>query len=141
MDGYKYINHPADIAVEVTAGSIEKLFEISADAWKSSVIEKSSSESPFELHIDIESLTKEELLVEFLSELNFNLFSRNLVFSKIRNIIIDDSSNFRIRASVYFEDFNPSQHKLKNEIKAITFHLMDIKEDNGIYTTKIVFDI
>lgn len=141
MEGYKFIDHPADIAVEVTAGTIEKLFEISAEAWKYSALENTSAESPFELHFEIESSTLEGLLVEFLGELNFILCMRKLVFSKIKQMIIKEDGQFKITASIYFEDFNPDLHRLKDEIKAITFHQMNIVKKGNNYFTRIIFDI
>jgi SHS2 domain-containing protein len=141
MDEFKFLDHPADIAVELKAESIEKLFEIAAEAWKSSVLETISTESPFELHINIESLTMEELLVEFLSELNFILFSRKLVFSKIKNLLIIPDSTLRLQSVIYFEDFNPLKHQIKAEIKAITFHQMSIEKTDAGFFTRMIFDI
>ena len=37
--------------------------------------------------------------------------------------------------------FDRNQMKLKSEIKAITYHQMEIKEKNGKFSTRIVFDI
>lgn len=141
MDEFNFLDHPADIAVEIKAESIEKLFEIAAEAWKSSALESVSTESPFELHINIESLTMEELLVEFLSELNFILFSRRLVFSKIKNLSIIQDSTLRLQSVIYFEDFNPLKHQIKAEIKAITFHQMSIEKTDSGFFTRMIFDI
>ena len=141
MDGFKFISHTADIAVEVYAESIEKLFYAASEAWKSSVLEKTASDSPFEPHIELEAQTLEELLVEFLSELNFILFARKLVCSKINNLEIEKKSTLYLKTALYFEDFNPSKHTLKAEIKAITFHQVDIEFDGKLYKTKLIFDI
>jgi len=141
MNGYKFIEHPADIAVELSAGSIEELFETGAEAWKSSVLENSSTEIPFEFLIENESNTLEELLVEFLSELNFMLFSKKLVYSKIKSLIIEENNTYKLTAALYFEDFNPSWHQLKAEIKAITYHQMKIEKTKNNYSTKLILDI
>ncbi len=141
MNGYKFIEHPADIAVEITAESIEELFETGAEAWKASVLENSSAEIPFEFMIETESSTLEELLVEFLSELNFMLFSKKLVYSKTKSLIIDENNNYKLKAMLYFEDFNPSWHQLKNEIKAITYHQMKIVKTGNTYSSKLILDI
>lgn len=141
MNGYKFIEHPADIAVMLTAESLEKLFETGAEAWKAAALENSSTEIPFEFQIQTESNTIEELLVEFLSELNFMLFSKKLVYSKIKSLVIEESNTFKIKAALYFEDFNPFWHQVKAEIKAITYHQMKIEKVDGIYSTRLVLDI
>lgn len=141
MEEYNFIDHPSDIAVEVKADSIEKLFEISADAWKASVMENLSHESPFEFQFALESNTLEELLAEFLSELNFKLYAKKLVYTKTKSLIIEQDSIYRMKAILYFEDYSPLHHQIKSEIKAITFHQMNILEKEGILSTKIIFDI
>ncbi len=141
MEGFRFINHTADIAVEVYAESVEKLFYAASEAWKSSVLENTVSDSPFELHIELEAKTIEELLVDFLSELNFILFARRLVFSKIKHLVIENNSDLSLKSVIYFEDFNPSKHTLKAEIKAVTFHQVNMKFDGKLYRTKLVFDI
>lgn len=141
MEGFHFITHTADIAVEIRASTIERLFSYSADAWKSTVLEKSASECPFELHLRLEANSAEELLVEFLSELNFYLFTRKLVFSKIKTLQIETGETPDLKCTAYFEDFNPVKHIIKTEIKAVTFHQMNIEHKENIFTTKIVFDI
>lgn len=141
MNKYNFIEHPADIAVEIRAESIEKLFEISIEAWRTSVMENSSTETPFEFLIEIESASLEELLVEFLNELNFMLFAKKLVYSKTKSLSITENNTFKLSAALYFEDFNSSWHQLKAEIKAVTYHQMKIEKVNNIYSTKLIFDI
>lgn len=141
MNEYRFLEHPSDIAIEVKADSLERLFETAADAWKESVIESSSLESPFEFEIFLEGNTPEELLVEFLSEINYFLYSKKLFFSRLKYLSIEENITFKAKAVIYFEDFNPSWHQLKAEIKAVTFHQMKIEKINGIYSTKIIFDI
>lgn len=141
MNGYKFIEHPADIAVEVTAETYEKLFETCAEAWKASALDNSSTEIPFEFTIVNESRSLEELLVEFLNEINFMLYSKKLVYARVKSLTVEENIIFKINAVLYCEDFNPSWHQLKNEIKAITYHQMKIEKANNIYFTKLVFDI
>ncbi len=141
MNGYRHLDHPADIAMLISADSVEDLFIAGAEAWKESALESFIPESTFELHINLESISIEELLVDFLSELNFNLYARKLVYSRVKMITIKKNTLYRAEAAVYFEDFSPARHRLKNEIKAVTFHQMNIEHKNNSYSTRIIFDI
>jgi len=141
MEGFKYLDHTADIAVEISGSSLESLFSTAAEAMKATALEFSSSEAPFELHFDMEAVSPEELLVEFLSELNFILNSRKLVFSRIKNLSIMQDSVYRLQAAIYFADFSPSVHKMKVEIKAITFYQMNIEQKDDTFTTRVIFDV
>jgi SHS2 domain-containing protein len=139
---FNFIDHTADIAVEVKAGTIEELFTASAFAWQESVIEKIEINLSDKHEINIEELSYEELLVRFLDELNFLFLTRKWIMWEINKIELQkDIDKIKLRAFVAGENFDEKRHQLKVEIKAVTFHQMEIKNVNGKYTTRIVFDI
>ena len=51
----------------------------------------------------------------------------------------DDKIN--LKAIVTGENFDDKRHQLKVEIKAVTFHQIEIREVNNKYFTRIIFDI
>ncbi len=139
---FKFIDHTADIAVEISADNYADLFIAAASAWKDAVIEPFTSDAVEPCEIKLEESSIEELLVEFLSELNFLLLTKKWVFGKIKNISINKDGNlWKLSSTVLGNPFNNNKHNLKVEIKAVTFHQMDVKYIGGKYTTRIVFDI
>lgn len=137
---YNFIDHTADVAVEVKADSIEELFIASAKAFKETVVEPGSVKSNEQHYLKLNSHSSESLLVYFLNELNFRLTSKRKIISDITDFKIfhtDDDWNLEcnLQESGFDED------KIKTEIKSVTYHQMEIKEDKGKYTTRIVFDI
>jgi protein archease len=139
---FKNIDHTGDIAVEVTADSITELLKVSALAWKNSVLEENSEIDNKEIKkIKISERTLEELLVSFLSELNFLLQVEKWIFNEIDIIEVAEKDQWMLETTLLGELFDNNKHDLKTEIKAITFHQMNIEYINGIYKTKIVFDI
>ncbi len=139
---YNFIDHTADIAVEVKGDTIEDLFIASASAWQESVIEKNELNSSVKKQINIEDLSHEELLVHFLDELNFLLLTKKWILAKINKIEIKKiEDKFNLKADITGENINEKRHQIKVEIKAVTFHQMEIKKINSKYSTRIVFDI
>ena len=139
---FNFIDHTADIAVEVKAGTIEELFTASAFAWQESVIEKGIISLPDKHEIIIEELSYEELLVRFLDELNFLFLTRKWIMREINKIELKkDIDKIKLRAFVAGENFDEKRHQLKVEIKAVTFHQMEIKKIENMFTTRIIFDI
>ena len=139
---FNFIDHTADIAVEVTGDTINDLFIASAFAWQESVFEKNGVNLSDEREINIEELSYEELLVSFLDELNFLLLTKKWIMGKVDKIQIqknDDKIN--LKAIVTGENFDDKRHQLKVEIKAVTFHQIEIREVNNKYFTRIIFDI
>lgn len=137
---HNFIDHTADIAVEIKADTIEELFLASAEAFKEAVVEndfRSESEN-YKLVLDSHSL--ETLLVNFLNELNFRLIIERKIFNNISEIKVH-----RADVNWYFEcvlkESGVIEEKIKTEIKSVTYHQMEIKKENGKYSTRIVFDI
>jgi SHS2 domain-containing protein len=60
---FNFIDHTADIAVEVKADTIEELFTASASAWQDSVTKKNVVKLINKKEIYIEDFSYEELLV------------------------------------------------------------------------------
>lgn len=141
MLNYKFLDHTADIAVEVTGSSLEDLFTASAAALHESIVEKHILENRDEKQFSFTEDTVEELLVTFLSELNFLVLTSKWMFNSVREININKNDKWHLDAAISGETFNPAKHILKEEIKAVTYHQMNITNENGIYRTKIIFDI
>lgn len=139
---YNFIDHTADIAVEVKGDTIEEMFTASAFAWQESVVEKSWIKLSDEKEINVEELSYEELLVRFLDELNFLLSTKKWIMIDINKIEIKNTDDkLKLKAVVTGEKFDEKKHRLKIEIKAVTFHQMEIKNIDNEYSTRIVFDI
>jgi len=138
---YKFIDHTADIACEVSGDSLEELFTASVKAWRSSVVEETKYLKRDIKKFKLKATSKEQLLVDFISELNFKLFARNWLFNFVVLLEIKQKNNTWI-LSTEIEGMPLSQDvKIKQEIKAITFHQMNIEKTENQYRTLIVFDI
>ena len=138
---YKFIDHTADIACEVSGDTIEELFTVSAEAWRSSVVEETKYSKRESKKFELIASSKEQLLVDFLSELNFYLFTRKWLFNLVKEIKIKNENNAWI-LNVKIEGMPLSAEiEIKQEIKAITFHQMNIEIIGNQYSTLIVFDI
>ncbi len=139
---YKFIEHNADIAVEVEANSIEDLFSIACHSWHEAALESVDSVSSDVKLISLNAESYEELLVQLLSELNFLLYSKKWVFNSVSKLeMVKGKDSVKLFAEIFCEPFNENYHQLKEEIKAITFHQMKIEKKGNNYSTLIVFDI
>ena len=138
---YKFIDHTADIAAELRGDSLEELFVAGAEAWLDAVSDNINSDANDSLEIDLLANSKEELLVSFLNELNFLFTTRKWFCIKVDSIkVIEDDNNLEISAElsgIKIENNFP----LKQEIKSVTYHQMEIIKQNGNYSTRVVFDI
>ncbi len=138
---YKQIDHTADIAFEVSGESLEELFRASSKAWLNSVIDVITFSQSEIKKIKLSAFSKEQLLVDFLSELNFNLFTKKWLCYSVDDLSIEKKEdNWFLVAGLTGNKISSKIH-LKHEIKAITFHQMNIKKSGNVFSTLLVFDI
>jgi len=137
---YNFIDHTADAAVVVTADTIEELFIASADAFKEVVIESASPKPNESYKLELSSLSQENLLVNFLNELNFRLIYKRKMICSVNEMKISQNEDIRkLECNLLESDIDESM--IKTEIKSVTYHQMDLAKANEGYKTIIVFDI
>ncbi|MCJ7552543.1 MAG: archease [Ignavibacteriaceae bacterium] len=138
---HKFIDHTADIAVEVTADSFEELLTESLSAYNEAVLDSENIQVVEEQELQLQASGREQLLVSFLNEINFLLTVKKWISKSIEKISITSENDFYklncITKGFYIKD----GIKLKEEIKSVTYHQMEIVEEKGVFKTRIVFDI
>jgi SHS2 domain-containing protein len=142
MGRYKQIEHTADIALELEGINMEDLIRTAAAAWREVVLDKTPANTPEQKHLSFETSSAEELLVNSIGELNYLLITGHWVFSRFVQIQLDHTDRqWNLSAEISGEPLDPEKHVIEIEIKAVTFHQLDIKNRNGLYQTLLVFDI
>lgn len=142
MYGYQQIEHTADIAIEIYADSIENLFRAGTEAWHDLSIDAGETKSSGTKNIKLKAATYEELLIIFLSEINYQLQVFKWLSKSIKSISLDKQKNeYYIDAEVEGGSADFESLIIKEEIKAVTFHQVKIEKKENLFTTKIVFDI
>ncbi len=139
---YKFLDHTADIAVDVEADSLDELFISSANSWRDSISDDKKSISTERRSLVLSEDDLEILLVSFLTELNFLYQSESWLMDSLNHLLITHKNeSWYLSAELLGHKFNQSEVNIKAEIKAVTYHQMEIKEENGKFSTRIVFDI
>lgn len=137
---FNFIDHTADIAVEVKADSLEELFIASALAFKETLFEPDSIISKEHHHLKLNSHSLESLLVNFLNELNFRLTFQKKIVNNIVDIkVYQTEDNWNLECTL--QEGEVEEDKIKTEIKSVTYHQMDLRKTDEGYKTIIVFDI
>ncbi|WKZ70302.1 MAG: archease [Melioribacteraceae bacterium] len=141
MYNYKFIEHTADIAVELTSSTIEELFLCAVDAWNKAMLDAEILYDDEKIKLDFEAESLEELLVNFLSEINYLFLSKKWFCTSVEDIKLHHTNNYKLTVRLAGLTVQPSKIDFKEEIKAITYHRLEIKKEKDEYTTRIIFDI
>ncbi len=138
MKTYELIDHTADVGIKAYGKTLPEAFENAAKGMFDIITDSSEIESVGQYNIELEAPDLEQLLVDWLSELLFLNSAKNLVFGFFK---IDlDEKNKKLTAKVFGEKFDLSKHKIGAEIKAVTYHMLEVKKKKP-YHVQVLFDI
>jgi len=135
---YKLLDHAADLAVELRAPSLEDLFVEGARALFDLLGTLESTEPSITKTIELAARDLEELFHDWLSELLFRFSARGETYCEFRVLALDPLS-LRVEASG--EILDPERHTIEREIKAVTYHGLEIVEDERGWRTTVIFDV
>jgi SHS2 domain-containing protein len=138
MEKYELIDHTADVCIKAYGKTISETFENAAYAMFDVITDKSEIESIGQYNIELEADDLEQLLVDWLSELLYLHSANNLVFGFFK-VDVDDKKN-SLNGIFYGEKFNISKHKAGAEIKAVTYHMLEVKKKKPFHV-QVLFDI
>ena len=138
MKKYELIEHTADVGIKAYGKSISEAFENAAKAMFGIITDNSEIESVGQYDITLEAQDLQQLLVDWLSDLLFLNTSKNLVFGFFK-VEIDEKKR-RLSANVFGEKYDISKHKMGIEIKAVTYHMLEVRNKRP-YHVQVLFDI
>ena len=138
MDKYELIDHTADVGVKAYGKTIAECFENAAKGMFDIITDNSEIENIGQYDIILEADELEQLLVDWLSELLFLNSSQGLVFGFFKVEL--DKKNNKLKGRVFGEKFELPKHKIGAEIKAVTYHMLEVNKKKPFYV-KVLFDI
>ncbi len=134
--------HTADIGLEVSGKTLEELFREAANGWKTLVLENAPTQAKERRKIHLQAEDINDLMVQWLSELNFLLTARQWVFHQVESLHIDTTQiPLTLKATISGEPYQPDKHYIYFDIKAVTYHQLNIQRTPEGYATRIIFDI
>lgn len=132
------IEHTADAGIVVHAGDMRQLFERAAWGMFALITEPESVRSQQRARIELEAGDRGSLMVQWLSELNFRHATEGMVFGEFN---IEQLTDERLLATIKGERIDPARHRIHTEIKAVTYHGLEIVQDEDGWRAQIIFDL
>ncbi|ODS39945.1 MAG: hypothetical protein A7315_02700 [Candidatus Altiarchaeales archaeon WOR_SM1_79] len=142
---FQYLDHTADLEFIAYGKSLGECFENAGHALFSAIL-GAGKEEIMEMggkevkEIELEAPELEILLHDWLAELLF-LFDVDRMAFTYFTVEISGNGEYTLTASANYEPFDPDRHKIQTEVKAVTYHNMEIKQEGGLYTARVVCDI
>ena len=139
--GYRFIDHTADVAADLTGGSLEELFLSAAQALTDTITELSAVQPAVTQSVTLESGAVEDLLVDWLNELLYRFEVQNVLFADGSVTVEDRAGHWHLDAAVAGEPYDPARHPVRVLVKSATYHGLKVAHEQGTWGARVVFDI
>ncbi len=122
----------------VWGDTLESLFIHAAEGMTHIILENPGDIQPsINREVSLTADSPEELLVNWLSELNFYFTTDQQLFSQFHL----KTDGHHLTAEIGGEVFHPQRHQIRMEIKAVTYHQLSVTHDQSGWHARILFDI
>ncbi len=135
MKNYEYFEVTADIGFKAFGNDINEAFENASIAMFNIITDTRDVRAEKEIEFEITSEDEVSLLYDYLEEL---LFFHEVEFMLFSSFHIQIDENLHLKAIIRGEEIDWSRHERKTEIKAITFHKMEVKNTCPVELRAIV---
>jgi SHS2 domain-containing protein len=135
---FEIIDHTADIGIIAYGADIKEVFANAALGLFNLMADLTDLDENLKREVGMSAEDIEVLLVEWLNELIYISEVDHVIFKRFE---ISELSNNSIKATCFGQKLESSQHRLKREIKAATYHMLKIDKENNSYKAQIIFDI
>ena len=136
MKNYRYLDHTADLGIEVHGPTLEALFTNIGiaifETQLSGVLRDKET-----MNIELSSESYEELFVDWCRELLYNFSVKGFIPKKYRIFI----KGFSLQAELHGDRLDLKRHLIRTEIKNVTYHDLEIGKVDDQYRARVIFDV
>ena len=136
--GYEFFEHTADIGINAQGKTLQELFIRMAQGLTELLAEDSRLEPRVARAIQLQADDVESLLLVWLQELLFWFSTERFVPVEYD---LEEVIPKGLRGQLRGDTFDPSRHVQGREAKAITRHMLEVREDRGIWHAQVIVDI
>jgi SHS2 domain-containing protein len=139
---YRYLEDIAcaDAAFEAGGRTLEELFRDSAMATFEVIADTKTVKPVLTREIMLENEAVDGLLIDWLSELVFLKDSESLLFS-VFDVNIRKNDVYMLKGVARGEKIDREKHRIRSDVKAVTYHLLEVKKTGDIWVARVVLDI
>jgi len=135
---YTLLNHTADLGIKVRGSDLRNLFESAGRALVHLMVRGKIPGKTCSLKISVSGEDLADLMVRWLGEILYLFAGESLV---VTSIDMDAVSSSHLEATLQTVPFEPEIHEVVNEIKAVTYHQIEVKEKGNHWEARVIFDV
>ncbi len=135
---YEVFEHTADLGLRVEAPDVAGLFAEAGRGLASMMVANLDAVQPLQVReLTVEGQDRDYLLFDWLTELLYIFDTEHLLLVEF-DLQIDDHG---LKATCRGEPLDPARHLLDHEVKAITYHGLQVQPTTAGWQAEVIVDI
>lgn len=119
-------------------GSMTEVFENIALGMIAMVLDPEAVRPSGSVELESRGNDHASLLVSWLAEILFQMETRGWAFREFK---VAEIQGLELRGWGLGEPLDPARHAIRMEIKAPTYHMLELKEEAGRWIAQVIFDV
>ena len=135
---YSIIDHTADLGITVRGTDLKNLFKEAVRSITHLMVRINPAKESRTVKLSVAGCDSADLMVRWLGEILYLLEGENKV---VTHIGIDSISPSHLDATLKTVPFDPNTDEILYEIKAVTYHQIEVVEKGDHWEARIIFDL
>jgi SHS2 domain-containing protein len=138
---YKFLQHTTDAYIQSTGATFEEALENAGLALFDVMCNLESISHKQVDNVEADGADEIALLYDWLDTLLLKFELDGQVYSKFHVEPLETSGALHINAKAYGETYNRLRHGSKVEVKAVTYHRMEVVREKNSVTLRFILDL
>ena len=142
MTLYKLIDHTADLGIEITGRTKKELFTKALWSLMDILIVREaplkSAKSRKQKSLTVEGSDVADLLINFLREILYLVNGKAFIIGTCE---ITECGSKKLATRLWLEPYNRKKHAIKTEVKAVTYHGLNVEKTKSGWKARVIFDV
>jgi SHS2 domain-containing protein len=139
--GYRFLDHMTDAVIEAYGTTLEEAFENAAKALCDTMIDLKTVRPKREINFSTKGNDLYSLLFNWLDKVMLLLVADWIAMSQFSVKINQQNNSYLLEGTARGEPLELDRHRYKVEIKAVTYHEMEIRQEKGMITVRFLLDL
>jgi SHS2 domain-containing protein len=139
---FEFLEHTADAYIAAYGKNLAQAFENAALAMFETMTDIKGVREIEENSLEVVAKDEQDLLFSWLEALLLKFEVESILYSRFEvNSIEKTPEGYVLKARMWGEPFNRKRHMSRTDVKAVTYHRMEIMKDDSEITVKFILDI
>jgi len=135
---FRLIATTADMGIVAYGRTLPELFSHAALGLMAITIDPADIRPQMEMAVSVQGANREELLLHWLNELLYLLEVEEFLG---KEFIVEELSDTHLRAVIRGEKRDPERHHFRREVKAVTYHRLQVRARKTGWEAQVIVDL